>query len=97
MHKSRKHSQRRTTLLGAAIGSIIIFTFVITLIVPDRVRRRSSSSADLDSYATPQPTKLVIPTPDPDPQLTGRPPYIHSSGLFETFLPAGDDWIVDEG
>lgn len=97
MHKSRKHSQRRTTLLGAAIGSIIIFTFVITLIVPDRGGRRSSSSADLDSYATPQPTKLVIPTPDPDPQLTGRPPYIHSSGLFETFLPAGDDWIADEG
>lgn len=96
MHKSRKRDQRRATLLGAIIGSIIIFTFVLTLIAPD-LGSRSSSNTDLDPFATPQPTSLVIPTPDPDPQLTGRPPYIHSSGLFQTFLPAGDDWIVDEG
>lgn len=96
MQKSRKRSQRRTTLLGAAIGSMIIFTFVLTLIAPD-LGSRNRSNADLDPFATPLPTSLVIPTPDPDPQLTGRPPYVHSSGLFQTFLPAGDDWIVDEG
>ncbi|MEP0763795.1 MAG: hypothetical protein HRF48_13770, partial [Chloroflexota bacterium] len=79
MHKSRKRDQRRATLLGAIIGSIIIFTFVLTLIAPD-LGSRSSSNTDLDPFATPQPTSLVIPTPDPDPQLTGRPPYIHSSG-----------------
>jgi len=97
MQKSRKRGQRRTTLLGAIVGLMIIFTsFVLTLIAPDLGSRRSSN-ADLDPFATPQPTRLVIPTPDPDPQLTGRPPYLHSSGLFQTFLPAGDDWIVDEG
>jgi len=96
MQKSRKRGQRRTTLLGAIVGLMIIFTFVLTLIAPDLGSRRSSNAA-LDPFATPQPTRLVIPTPDPDPQLTGRPPYLHSSGLFQTFLPAGDDWIVDEG
>lgn len=96
MQKLRKRNQRRTTLLGAIIGSMIIFTFVLTLIAPD-LGSRSSPSTDLDPLATPRPTELVVPTPDPDPQLTGRPPYIHSSGLFQTFLPAGRDWIVDEG
>jgi hypothetical protein len=75
---------------------MIIFTFVITLIAPD-LGVRSGMNGDLAPLATPSPTALVIPTPDPDPQLSGRPPHLHSSGLFQTFLPAGGDWIVDEG
>ncbi len=96
MAKSKKRSQRRATMLGALIGGMIIFTFVITLIAPD-LGVRSDLNGDLDPFATPIPTALVIPTPDPDPQLVGRPPHMHSSGLFQTFLPAGRDWIVDEG
>lgn len=95
MNKSRRRSQRRATLLGASIGLIIIITFVLTLVAPDLGSR--SANSNIDPFATPRPTALIIPTPDPNPHLEGRPPYIHSSGLFQTFMPAGSDWYVDEG
>ncbi len=95
MNKSKRRGQRRATLLGASIGMIIIVTFVLTLVAPDLGSR--SSSSEIDPFATPRPTELIIPTPDPNPQLEGRPVYIHSSGLFQTFMPAGSDWYVDEG
>lgn len=95
MNKSKRRAQRRATLLGATIGLIIIVTFVLTLVAPNLGSR--SSSSNIDPLATPRPTELVIPTPDPNPRLEGRPVYIHSSGLFQTFMPAGSDWYVDEG
>ncbi len=95
MNKSKRRGQRRATLLGASLGVIIIVTFVLTLVAPDLGSR--SSSSEIDPFATPRPTELIIPTPDPNPQLEGRPVYIHSSGLFQTFMPAGSDWYVDEG
>jgi len=96
MASRKKRRQRRATIIGAIIGSIIIFTFVLSLTAPD-LGRRSSSSGDDVVFNTPPPTPLVAPTPDPNPQLTGQPPYIHSSGYFQTFRPAGADWIIDEG
>lgn len=95
MNKSKRRGQRRATVLGASIGLIIIVTFVLTLVAPDLGSR--SASSNIDPLATPRPTELIIPTPDPNPQLEGRPVYIHSSGLFQTFMPAGSDWYVDEG
>src|SRR5690606_9384956 len=38
----------------------------------------------------------VLPTTEANPQLEGELPYIHSSGAFQTFKPAGSDWFVDE-
>jgi hypothetical protein len=100
MSLTRKRTQRRATLIGALIGFIIIFTFVISLIAPDR--RSGSNSSDniyptLTPYGTPlPPTQVIIPTPEPNPQLEGELPYIHSSGFFQTFRPAGSDWFVTE-
>jgi hypothetical protein len=95
MSLSRKRTQRRATFAGAVIGIIIILTFLITLINPDMTSRNSSTVNDVPP--SPRPTELVFPTPDPDPQLDGEPPYIHSSGYFQTFRPAGDNWLIDEG
>jgi hypothetical protein len=95
----RQTNRRRATIVGAIIGALIIFTFVIGLIAPDLGSRRSSSQS-LPTFTpfgtSPPPTAIIIPTPDPDPQLEGELPYIHSGGYFQTFLPAGTDWYVDE-
>ncbi len=94
MSLSRKRSRQRATLVGAAIGVVIIVTFVLSLIAPGASPRTTTTSDDL--LATPLPTALVVPTPEPDPQVEGETPYIHSSGLFRAFRPAGQDWTVDE-
>ena len=40
---------------------------------------------------------MILPTPEANPRLEGElPEYIHSSGAFQTFKPAGSDWHVDE-
>lgn len=95
MFVSKKRSRQSATLLGAIIGLMVIFTFVIALINPN-IGSQSSDSSESQPLATPEPTRLVVPTPDPDPQLGGERPYIHSSGLFQTFRPAGEDWVIDE-
>ncbi len=95
MSFNAKRNRRRATFIGAGIGFILIFTFVLTLIIPNAGRNSSSSSDTL--YYTPAPTPIVFPTPQADPQLRGELPYIHSTGYFQTFRPAGTDWTVDEG
>ncbi len=101
MSLSRKRTQRRATFLGALIGFMIIFTFVISLLAPDRGGSSSSSGGNLPTltpYGTPlPPTPVIIPTVDPNPQFEGELPYIHSTGLYQTFLPAGNDWVISEG
>jgi hypothetical protein len=101
MSLARKRIQRRATLIGALLGFIIIFTFVISLIAPGQNSRRSSSSGALPTltpYGTPPPpTPVIVPTVEANPQLEGELPYIHSTGLFQTFRPAGDDWMITEG
>jgi hypothetical protein len=96
MSYSQQRARRRATLISAVIGLIIIFTFVISLIVPDLGSRANTTTNDIDVFATPRPTSVIIPTPEPNPQLDGEPLYIHSSGLFQTFWPAGADWVSSE-
>jgi len=98
MSVSRKRNRRRMTFLGALIGVIIIFTFVISLISPGTFQSTSDDDfPTLTPYGTlPSPTQIVLPTPEANPQLEGELPYIHSSGAFQTFKPAGSDWFVDE-
>ncbi|MBI5958612.1 MAG: hypothetical protein HY866_07755 [Chloroflexi bacterium] len=95
MSLSRKRTQRRATFAGGLIGFIIIFTFLISMINPGTSTNNNSSDDDL--LATPAPTAIVFPSPNPNPQLDGALPYIHSSGYFQTFRPAGNDWTIDEG
>ncbi len=40
---------------------------------------------------------MIVPTPEANPQLEGALAYVHSTGLFQTFRPAGPDWITSEG
>lgn len=95
--RKRSRSVQQTRILGAAIGLIIILTFMISLIAPDLGRRRNSGSGANPNVILDTPTPLLVaPPPDPDPQLEGKPPYIHSSGYFYVFYPAGDDWTVSE-
>ncbi len=94
MSLSRKRSRQRATIIGAAIGVVIIVTFVLSLIAPGAGSRTSTSSDDL--LSTPFATALVVPTPEPDPQVEGETPYVHSSGLFRVFRPVGRDWTLDE-
>jgi hypothetical protein len=96
MSLSRKRSHQRATALGVVVGLVVIFTFVIGLINPD-LGSRSTSSSNSSVTDTPSATKVIVPTPDPDPHLGGELPYIHSSGYFQTFRPAGSDWVFDEG
>jgi len=98
MSMSRKRNKRRMTFFGALIGVIIIFTFVISLISPGTFQ---TASDDVPPAVTPfgtlpPPTQVTLPTPEDNPRLEGEPPYIHSSGAFQTFKPAGSDWYVDE-
>ncbi|NDJ77023.1 MAG: hypothetical protein GYB65_12280 [Chloroflexi bacterium] len=94
MSLSRKRRQRRATLVGAVVGMLIIFTFVLGLIAPDlgtRSRSDDDSGADVDPLATAAP-----PTPDPNVVFEGGEPYLHSSGYYQTFQPVGGDWSTDE-
>ncbi len=96
---NKRRNRQLATIAGALVGLIIIVTFVISLLAPDL--GRSSSSSSYPTYTPfgtpPPPTEVIIPTPELNPQLGGNLPYIHTSGFFQTFLPAGDDWIVNEG
>ena len=94
MSLSRKRSRQGATLIGAAIGVVIIVTFVLSLLAPGSNRRASTVPEDL--LGTPAATTVVVPTPEPDPQVTGSTPYIHSSGLFRVFRPAGQGWTLNE-
>jgi hypothetical protein len=95
MAKRPRRGQRRNQLVGVAIGVIIVVTTMIGLLAP-QLRRSTSTSNEPSVIPTPEPTELVIPTPDPNPQLEGASPYFHSSGYFQAFRPAGDDWQVYE-
>ena len=97
MSQSKKRSRQRATVIGALIGLMIIFTFVISLINPGLGSDNDDNVSEPILLDTPQPTKVVFPTPDSDPRLVGELPYIHSSGFFQTFQPAGADWSFDEG
>jgi hypothetical protein len=98
----RKRNQRRATLVGAGIGAIIIFTFVISLIEPNLGSRQNSIDTlpTTTPFGTPAPsltpTRVIFPTPEANPQLEGELPYIHSSGYFQTFRPAGTDWFITD-
>lgn len=89
----KQRRARRATLFGAAVGVVIIITYVITLVAPDL--GSSSSSSSLNDPIEVEPTKIDIPDPMPDPQVGGKPPFIHSSGYFQTLWPAGADWYLD--
>ena len=94
MSFSRKRSRQRATLIGAAVGIVIIVTFVLSLIAPGSNPRTASVPDDV--LSTPLATEIVVPTPEPDPQVTGDTPYIHGSGLFRVFRPAGPGWTLSE-
>lgn len=91
MSYARKRNQRIATGIGTLIGVIIIFTFVISLINPGL-----GSTDDSDVFPTFTPRGTELPPPDPNPALQGEPPYVHSSGYFQTFRPAGADWTAFE-
>jgi len=98
MSLSKKRARQRATLVGALLGVIVILTFVISLIAPGSKSTSNQPLASVTPYGTPPPpTEVVFPPPEPNPALEGEPPYIHSSGYFQTFRPAGQDWIIDEG
>lgn len=100
MSLSRKRNRQRATFIGAIIGVIVILTSLISLLNPNPKSGSSSSAPTTVNYLgtlTPAPTPVIFPTPESNPQLEGLPPYIHSSGYFQTFRPAGTDWIVSEG
>ncbi len=94
MSLSHKRSRQRATLIGAAIGIVIIVTFVLSLIAPGSNRNKNSSPDD--PFITLFPTSTIVPTPEPDPQVVGGTPYIHRSGLFRVFRPSGQDWTLSE-
>ena len=98
MSLSHKRNRQRMTFLGALIGVIIIFTFVISLITPGTFRNNSDGEFPTPTpFGTlPPPTPVILPTPGANPRLAGERPYIHSSGAFQTFKPAGSDWYIDE-
>lgn len=91
MSLSRKRNRQIATGLGTVIGLIIVFTFVVSLINPGVV-----STNDVEDFPTFTPPGTELPPPDPNPNLSGEPPYVHSSGYFQTFMPAGGDWSVSE-
>ncbi len=93
MSVSNKRTRRNTTLIGALLGLIIIFTFVVSLFTNPGT---STSVVPTSALSTPRPTSIIVPTPDSDPHLEGELPYIHRSGLFQTFRPAGSGWSIDD-
>ena len=94
MSKRTRRIQRRNQQVGIVIGVLIVVTITLGMLAPNL--GGSSSSSDSSVIPTPEPTKLVIPTPDPDPQIDGAPPYLHSTGFFQAFQPAGNDWEIYE-
>jgi hypothetical protein len=98
MSLSKKRAHQRATIVGALLGVIVILTFVISLIAPGGKSSSNPSLPTVTPYGTlPPSTPVIFPTPEPNPSLEGAPPYIHSSGYFQTFRPAGQDWIISEG
>lgn len=91
MSYSRKRNRRLATALGTVIGLVIVFTFVISLINPGVV---TTDESELFPTFTPRGTEL--PPPDPSLNPSGEPPYVHSSGYFQTFRPPARDWIASE-
>jgi hypothetical protein len=89
MTLNRKRSRRRATFVGAVVGSILIFTFVLTLIAPDLASRRSDGSSAADS-------DVIGADFNPDLPIEVEAPYIHSSGFFQTFQPVGSAWELSE-
>jgi hypothetical protein len=83
------------------LGFIMIVTLMITMLAPGSNNRSTSSDVTyptLTPYGTGlPPTPVIIPTVDPNPQLEGELPYIHTTGLYQTFRPAGNDWVISEG
>jgi hypothetical protein len=41
-------------------------------------------------------TLSVLPTPEANPQLDGLPPHAHPDGYFQTFMPQGEEWAVQD-
>lgn len=95
MASNRNRRRQRATLIGSLVGLVIIFSFVITLIAPD-LGTRSNTVNDDTIFNTPEPTDVVVPPPNPNPQVASAAPFIHSSGIFRTFQPAGSDWVTTE-
>ncbi len=90
----KQRRARRATLFGAAVGVLIIITYVITLVAPD-LGSSNSSSSSLDNPQQVEPTQIRIPEPIANPQIGGNPPFVHSTGYFQTLWPAGADWYLD--
>lgn len=90
MSTRQKRSRQRATAIGAGVGLVIIFTFIIGLVAPDLGSNTSSNPV------VNEPGQTVVPPPDPNPRLEGALPYIHSSGYFQTFRPSGSDWQIQE-
>lgn len=96
MWYKNKRNRRITQLIGSGVGLIIVLTFVISLLNIDTLTD-NGDDLDVTPFGTPPPpTPVIIPTPDPDPQIDSAPLYIHSSGYFQAFQPAGADWTVSE-
>ncbi|NLE53225.1 MAG: hypothetical protein GX613_17650, partial [Chloroflexi bacterium] len=91
MSYSRKRNRRLATAIGTVIALMIVFTFVLSLINPGVV-----TTDDFEDFPTFTPAGVEFPPPDPNPALDGEPPYVHSSGYFQTFRPFGTDWTVAE-
>ncbi|HEX3054363.1 MAG TPA: hypothetical protein VHP83_27145 [Aggregatilineaceae bacterium] len=92
--RQKNQNRRNAQILSVVIGLMVIFTFVFSLV--------ATNTGDDNNNPTPQPnteptsapasTKVVLPTPDANPQFGGLSPYVHSSGYFQAFRPAGSDW-----
>ncbi len=95
MASTRNRRRRRATLIGSVLGFMIIVSFLITLIAPDIGSGGSTSSDDV-LFNTPEPTAIVVPTPEPTPQVVSAAPFIHRSGVFRAFQPAGPDWTTTQ-
>lgn len=91
MSYSRKRNQRIATGIGTLIGAVIIITFVLSLINPGL-----GTTEDVGTFPTFTLPGTELPPPDPNPALGGEPPYVHSSGYFQTFRPSGADWSAFE-
>lgn len=96
-----QRNRRRATILGALVGIILIFTFMLSLIAPGLGSSTDDASfPTVTPFGTPaptlKPTDVVFPTPDPDPSIPAQAAYIHSSGYFQVFHPAGSEWTIRE-
>lgn len=91
----KRRNRRRATVIGMFMGIIMVLSMMIGLLSP--LRSGSSGSTTFHTptpFLSPEPTDIIIPTPDVEPSLDGEPVYIHPSGYFQTFQPAGRDWQV---